>query len=487
MRNKPRQLGVAVVILLLAFGLRVWDLGAASLWADEATSAWWANASFDDFISDRVLPRGGNQLPLHIASLRLFPTNNEFLLRFPSVAASVMAIAAFMTLVRHIHRDRSMALVAGLLIATNPLHVWLSRAARPYAYFFAAVVLVSFFFLLIVQGKRTRAVWIGFVVSSALVYLTHYFALFLPVAQYLLFGLYLRRLRGLLRPWLLAQTAAGLGLLILWGAQILYGNPGGIGIAWIPEPGLADIPLTIANLLIGYTRPASWFILVGLLCASAGLVLGIGHTLQTRSIANTFWLLLATVPLIAIFIASKVLHPLYVDRYFAEAQIGVIVLMLIGWWQISRPHRRYFLVTLVIMGGLLSVWQTVLSGEHEREDWRAAVDFMASDTRVGDGFVLEDPYFLIALSHYLQVDRLPFYILSDFDNRHEVSDFPRVWVIYRNPYEDIHRQGAMPAFDPYDPDLSPTGSWLAQYRNQVLQHADFNGISVFLVSLEPET
>ncbi len=472
---------IAAAILLLAFGLRVWNLGDASLWADEATTAWWANTSFKNFLENRVLPRGGNQLPLHIASLHFFPANNEFMLRFPSIAVSVVATAAVIGLVQRSYTDRSMALVAGLLIATNPLNVWLSRAARPYAYFFAGVVFVSLFFLLLVQGKRSRAIWLGFVVSSALVYLTHYFALFLPAVQYLLIGVYFKRLRALLRPWLLAQIAAGIGLICLWLAQIMYGKPGAIGIGWIPDPRLLDIPLSIANLLVGYIGGTSWYLLIGLFSAGLGFAFGVWRALQRRRMIEVFWLLLSITPLISIFIASKVLHPLYVDRYFSEAQIGAIALMLVGWWQLARRRWRYFLVALVVMSSLLTIRQTIMSGENEREDWRGATEYIAAYFQTGDGFVLDYPYYLIALSHYLPVDDIAFYILTEFENTHTLSDFSRIWVIYRNPNEDIHRQGLMPDFDPYAPALNPTGEWLAERRGQILQHADFNGLSIFLL------
>ena len=51
---------------------------------------------------------------------------------------------------------------------------------------------------------------------------------------------------------------------------------------------------------------------------------------------------------------------------------------------------------------------------------------------------------------------------------------PRVWVIYRNPIEDVHRVGAMPDFDPFDPTLSPMGEWLSERRSQVVAQRKFN-------------
>jgi len=61
----------------------------------------------------------------------------------------------------------------------------------------------------------------------------------------------------------------------------------------------------------------------------------------------------------------------------------------------------------------------------------------------------------------------------------------RIWVLYRNPIEDVHRQGAMPAFDPFKRGLSATGDWLAEHRDLVTQIRPFRGVTVLLVEIQP--
>lgn len=474
---------IAAAILLLAFGLRVWNLGDASLWADEAWSAKWANSSLIAFYQEIILRRSEIQLPLHMSSLHLIATNQEMLLRFPSVIVSLVGIAAFMLLVRRIYANWSLSLWAGLILATNPLHVWLSRGARPYSYFFTSLIFISFFFLLLISGRRSQRVWAGFVISSFLAYLTHYFALLLPVVQYLLLGLYLKRFSRLLRPWLLAQIAAGSGLLTLWIIQIIADKPTIAGIAWIPEPRLFDIPLSLANMLIGYTGGVSWLLFLGLPSALLGFVLGAARIARRRDPVNLYWLLLTTVPIVAIFIVSKVLHPIYVDRYLSEIQAGAIIIMLLGWWQLPRHSWRYALAILVVVSGLLTFWQTIYSGDYEREDWRGAAHYVADQMRPTDIVVLDAEYYELAFMHYFEPSTVPLYTVNELAE-FAGSGAERGWVMYRNPNEDVHRQGVMPDFDPFDPTLSPTGEWLASQRDQVLARADFNGITVLLLNME---
>jgi len=474
---------IAAAILLLAFGLRVWNLGDASLWADEAWSAKWASVGFADMLRNTVLLRSSIELPLYISSLHAFSTSTELLLRFPSAAVSLIGIAAFILLVQRIYHNRPLALWAGLLLATNPLHIWLSRTARPYAYFSVAIILVSLFFLLLVRGNRSRTIVFGFVLSSMFAYLTHYFALFLPVVQYILIGLNLKRLRGLLRPWLFAQIIAGIGLMLVWLVQLIIDDPVAAGIAWIPAPRLIDIPLTVTNMLTGYTGGVSWLLFLGLPSALLGFVLGAARIARRRDPVNLYWLLLTTVPIVAIFIVSKVLHPIYVDRYLSEIQAGAIIIMLLGWWQLPRHSWRYALAILVVASGLLTFWQTIYSGDYEREDWRGAAHYVADQMRPTDIVVLDAEYYELAFMHYFEPSTVPLYTVNE---RAEFagSGAERGWVMYRNPNEDVHRQGVMPDFDPFDPTLSPTGEWLASQRDQVLARADFNGITVLLLNME---
>jgi len=476
-------LPLAVLIFLLAFGLRVRNLGAASLWADEAWTATWAASDFGDMLRTTVLRRASIELPLYLSSLRLFPTTNEVLLRFPSVAVSLIGISAFMLLLKQIKRDPFLILWGGAVLATNPLHVWLSRTARPYAYFFALTVFVVFFFLLLLKGRRSRAIWAGFIMCSLLVYLTHYFALFLPVVQYLLLGLQFRRYRTLLRPWLVAQILASLGLLFTWLVQLWLNNPIAAGIAWIPDPKPVDLFLSLGNMLVGYTGTPTWYLLAGLLSGAIGFSVGVARSLALRDAGDLFGVLLTAIPLISTFILSKLLHPIYVDRYLFEAQVGVLMVMLSGWWWLPQVRWRHALALIVVMSGLLDVWHTFSTGNYQREDWRAATDYIANHFLPGDLIVLDIAFNDFAFRYYFEEDDIPRITVQAADTAAEAG-FTRLWAIYRNPIEDAHRQGAMPEFDPFDPTHSPMGKWLAAHQDRVLRRADFTGISVMLLAHE---
>jgi hypothetical protein len=53
--------------------------------------------------------------------------------------------------------------------------------------------------------------------------------------------------------------------------------------------------------------------------------------------------------------------------------------------------------------------------------------------------------------------------------------------VYRNPFDDGHRQNLMPDFDPFAPSKSPMPVWLASHCDQVLSIKVFKGVTVLLV------
>ncbi|MBM3135635.1 MAG: glycosyltransferase family 39 protein, partial [Chloroflexi bacterium] len=90
-------------LILLAFGLRVWGLGAQSLWWDESLSLYRAGQSLPAILSNQiVLTDGTNSVPtvdnhpplyfLLLAATTRLAGNSEFALRFFSLAASVLLV-----------------------------------------------------------------------------------------------------------------------------------------------------------------------------------------------------------------------------------------------------------------------------------------------------------------------------------------------------------------------------------------------------------
>lgn len=166
--------GVAVVILLVGIGPRLLYLQKTSLWEDELLSITRGEAPLDEFFS--AVSWSGTQMPLYYLYLHLFPynLNQELLLRFTSFLMSLIGIALMMRLTRALYHHNQIALFAGLLLAVNPYHIWLTRQGRAYGLLFVCALLASYFFLRIVREKRSWRLWTLFTTSTSVTYLTHF-------------------------------------------------------------------------------------------------------------------------------------------------------------------------------------------------------------------------------------------------------------------------------------------------------------------------
>ncbi len=130
-----RQKGVTILfllVLLLAWALRLYRLADQSFWYDEGYAVYVAGRPPIEafFWSSRdVVP------PLHTALLSLWLPlggRSEFGARFLSAWMGTLAVVALMRTATDLH-TRHAGWIAGLLAALSPFYVWYSQDARMYA------------------------------------------------------------------------------------------------------------------------------------------------------------------------------------------------------------------------------------------------------------------------------------------------------------------------------------------------------------------
>jgi len=398
-------------------------------------------------------------------------------------------IGLMMLLVVRLYRDREMALWAGALLAVNPFHVWLSRTARPYSMLFVLALLISYFFLLLLRGSRSRAMWVGFTISSMVAYSTHFTAVALPAAQYILFAFMLRDKHKLFRRWIVAQAVAAAPALF-W-VYIVLRQPMKIASEWIPRPGLRDIPLTVWNLTLGYDGVFKWYMVPGLMIATLGLVLGMGYAVNERrqNTRNFLWFWVIVVAIVPVFLMSRYIVSIYVDRYFTVLLPGMLLLVIWGWRHYSRQVWRVALAVMIATG-MYVVLFSFYDGSYRRSDWRQAADFVAERYQPGDVILLERDNTFEAFNHYYSVNphvinspvKSKIVLLAETPDTTTIEQTAtRIWAVYRDPNEDVHRMGLMPDFDPFDPRLAPMGAWLNARREEVIEQRSVNGVRILLV------
>ncbi len=169
--------------LAAAFALRVRGLATQSLWYDEGTSAAMAGRSLFEVIARSA---GDIHPPLYYLLLAAWTSlvgQSEYALRFFSVSAGMLALAATIALAHQVFGPR-VAVLAGIAASVNPLSIWYAQEARMYALVSLFVVLAGIVAVRLSRGHESRD-WLGLAGLVVATAYTHYIALATCAAQIL--------------------------------------------------------------------------------------------------------------------------------------------------------------------------------------------------------------------------------------------------------------------------------------------------------------
>lgn len=215
---RPRlRPGAALLGLLLAAGLvRGWRLAWQPLWWDEGYSVYFATEPLA-----RMLRLTAQDIhpPLYYALLRgwllLWGNAGPLALRSLSLLIGLLAVAAIWWLARRLFPARPrLHLLAGLLLAISPLHLFYSQEVRMYGLELLLGILSTGFAWQLTRGPASpRRAGLGYVLASAGLLYTEYFGALLLLAHLLWGAWTFRRTLARLRPLLLAGLIAGLAYL----------------------------------------------------------------------------------------------------------------------------------------------------------------------------------------------------------------------------------------------------------------------------------
>ena len=212
-----RELAWYTAIMLLALALRVWDLGARSLWFDEATEYWVATAPLTQLL--HYVSEGTGDPPLYSFLLHLWMKvgTHEVWLRMLSVIASLAGVAGVIVLARRLGGFAT-AIAAGVLAAVNAPDIRYAQDVGQYPLMIAAVAW-SGVALHRVWTQADRAAVIAWAVAAFVATLSYYAAVFpvlVPAGCALIEALIRRdRVR-------IVRIAAALGLFLVITVPVLW-------------------------------------------------------------------------------------------------------------------------------------------------------------------------------------------------------------------------------------------------------------------------
>lgn len=351
--SRSRVRGLLLLILLLGWGLRLWRLDYQELRGDEVFGYFFSLRPFDDMVQATVDLQEPHPVASYVVQQEWlgWAGHSEFALRFSSVWFGLLAVVLLWRLAQALTLPTTTALLATLLLAISPYTIWHSQDARMYSMSLALTTASTW--LMIGWLQRQRRSWaIAYTVVSWLALHTHYFSVFvlvaqnlfvltrlflIPVVKTLVFLLLEKRLKSLLQlpmrftliNWLTLQATIaffyGPWLLRVQGTLTNYHGNG-------DSPGMGDMVRRAGSVfLVGESVPAEqqlwWALLAGALLIWGGVCLvRAGANGQRTLLLLSFYL---GVPLLATW-WSAMQRPIFNERYLVAAAPPFYLLLAVG-------------------------------------------------------------------------------------------------------------------------------------------------------------
>jgi hypothetical protein len=403
-----RERILILILLFVAFGLRVCGLADHSIWWDEGLANWAARLPVSDILhwtAHDVHP------PLYFLLLRgwwLLVGDGEWVLRFPSALVGVLGVGLIYRLGRSLGESKA-GLLTALFFALSRFAVAWSQEMRMYIWAAALASGALWAAVRLWQGEGWRA-WALYVIGVAAGLWTLFLFVSVPLIINLIFPLvwlWLGRPRHLLARWVTAQLAAA-ALFAPWLAYALPRMP-----TWSTAEPFS--PLFFAHLygtMLAVGVPVDIEAHTPLtLVAFAVLVVGLVALWRSRRTpAQTGGLAMLVLglllPALVVYAVSLPIHLYYAPRLAPRylLPLSICFYTLLGWGLavLARSWRRpAALATALALAVALSGLASFYPGRARRDDYVSLAATLHAHRHPTDGVVLHtDRDWPIFAAHY---------------------------------------------------------------------------------------
>lgn len=392
---------MVLLITAVAFLLRTATLSGQSLWRDEVDAIRFSDWPLRELIGG--LFQAGHNGPLFFLLLRPWRTltgDSEFALRYPSALWGTVAVPLGFVLARQLGLSRRAGVLFGLLLATSPYLVWYGQEAKMYAMlgFMVTLAFVAYLKTLANSGPRW---WLVFVAATSLSFYLHILSP-LMLGVYGLVGLgRWSDLRRHWRGWLISLACLTLPYvpLIVWQFSFFWSGADR-GHPFYPLRQEISILLELyTSGLLRFTGSTAMVLYVFLLLGGLFLPHARADAEKITLIKRgtlVVWLLLP--PLAVYLISLRV--PIFEDRYLIYITPAFYLLVVVG-LLLLRHHSRLLAglaLGLMLTINLLGVW--LQQRGPIKADFRAAADYLASQSPRPAAIMIQMPYLQYTLDYY---------------------------------------------------------------------------------------
>ena len=409
--------GAPSLVLLVAFGLRLFRLGDANLWWDEALAVWGVRKGL---LSVTLWTAGDVHPPLYFWSLWAwvqFAGESEFAMRALSVAFGLLTVAVVYSLGTLI-AGRTTGSLAALFTGLSRFHIWWSQEMRMYVLAGLAGTLSLYLFMRWLRTQSSDAqsdtrskspsppllLTLCVLATICALYTIYLMASLVLVENVIILTVLARprgyRRRGLLRRWVAAQfaivVAFGGWLLVSWGRMRTWSVSEPFDPVLLVRLYVTLLTTGISVNVHRYTGAA--FFPMAVLLLGAGLIAGewlrSRQSRRSEPLEALTLLLNLMLPGLAIYLASVPRGLFYVPkveaRYFLPFAPAFWVLLA---WSVVVVGRKWRTAAWVCGCSLVALSLVLLpgyyGGRHLRDELQTMVRAIVSQAEGGDVVLLD--------------------------------------------------------------------------------------------------
>ncbi len=431
---------VATVVLSLA--VRVVDLGTKSVFADELASFQFAHLDWHSFW--QLVFHSEANMSLYYVLLRFwihFGDSVPFL-RFFSVIPAVATVPLIYVMGKDLFSPM-VGLFASVLFSLNTFHIFYSQAGRGYSLAVFFVTLSCWFFVRSLR-EPAKANLVAYVLISAAALYSHFFAIFVLVAQCVSLLLWRPPRATFLRQCISMLAVGALASPLFVFALVHKTTP----ISWV-EPTRGRDVYHFFTYLSGSGLKFALSLIALALAAKEYFRPRLRHAQVGTDWSFAFLAVWLLVPIITTLLIS-IWKPVFSPRFLMICLPAFVLLVARG-LSLIRPAWTLYLVTAI----LIASCATALPRYYRQpgiEDWRSAIAYLHQHVAPADAILLNNPSFKDILEfsfHEFQTEPPTRNIISGPATEYLLKKSDRTWLIFchANAYEEANTAALRARFD----------------------------------------
>ncbi|MBN1921975.1 MAG: glycosyltransferase family 39 protein [Anaerolineae bacterium] len=469
MNTRVQRFFTLILLLLVAFGLRMYAIDRQDIWGDEAYSIWFSRQPWAQVIASDTDPHP----PGHPVVLALWLRATGIT---PLAVRTLSALQNFLIIpIVYILGKRSFgnqtAFLAATFAAISPGLLYHAQETRMYSQVALFMGLACYFFLRLLEPRPPRAGWWGYVITALAAGYTHYYAFFVIVAQNLIMGLHLYRNLHVARQkhWKTFWRWCGTQLILIaayvpW-VLVQQDFLSGKASYRITEWTLATLTKITQETFTGIgaglalTPTTAQAVMLPMAVTGAiGMLSLLQAKMPARAIAAFLW-----IPVGIAWIVNP-LMPFFFPRYLLVVAPAFYLLLAAGVTLLTRLWRPLGLISIaaLLLGSSIGTHAYYVDKLHIRGRYGQMMNYIAEHAQEGDALLWTNSLQVRILEYYQPRGLASYFITASNPPTAPQTGETLETIVAKHPRLWLVRFGNQAEYDPID----IINTWLATHTSK---------------------